>query len=434
MSIAAFRYEFERYVAIIEQAFDQLDDAQLLKQPFPGGTSVTGLLTHASSFLTARFADLLSVDSNNRPWRDHQADLASTKSRAIVRSEWEVALATVRGELARLRDSDLGAPLRLGSHDPQPTLAEGLSRFGSHIAYHAGQIVSAARAILGSAWKPLAAKPLRQPLEHHLVTGAHGPIGVAVARPTGAGPHPAVIIGQEGLGVTGHLLGLAHRFAQAGYLAVVPDLYSRDLARRNLHETEVLAYLPLARNADPAAAIAALPERQQAAARRVVGWFAGRDTAAYAGDFAATLAWTGQRSDVRAQHLGAIGFSFGGGLVAQLAASGAPLAAAVVVYGQLPSAAQAAGLKAPVLGHFAGEDQAINANIPAFAEAVASRGGSFAHTIHPGTKHGFFSETRPVFDAAASERVWQSVLGFYATHLQARKAATAAASVVAEKR
>jgi len=42
----------------------------------------------------------------------------------------------------------------------------------------------------------------------------------------------------------------------------------------------------------------------------------------------------------------------------------------------------------------------------------------FTHTIHAGTKHGFFNETRSVYDAAASDKVWQSVLGFFGRHLQ----------------
>ena len=416
MSIAAFRLEFERHVTILEQAVAQLSQEQLLRQPYPGGTTVTGLVTHISSFLTARFSDILVVDTNDRPWRNHQADLASTKPVAIVTSEWNVALAVVRSTLAGLRDSDLNAPIRLG--DQRITLEEGLSRFGTHFSYHTGQVVISARALLGTAWKQLQNKPLRQPLEFQLVSGAQGPITAAIATPSGAGPHPAVIIGQEGLGVTGHLLGLAHRFAAAGYLAIIPDLYSRDQARRQLHESEVVAYLPLARQADPQAAIAALPADKQAAAGRVVAWFNGRNSSAYQGDVAATLAWAQRLPQVRAQHVGAIGFSFGGGLVSQLAASGAPLAAGVVVYGQLPTVEQLAGVRSPLLGHFAGEDPAINGAIPAVAAALSASKREFTHTIHAGTKHGFFNETRSVYDAAASDKVWQSVLGFFGRHLQ----------------
>ncbi|HEX3133105.1 MAG TPA: DinB family protein, partial [Planctomycetota bacterium] len=266
MSIAAFRQEFERHVTILEQAVAQLDQEQLQRAPFPGGTTVTGLVTHISSFLTARLADFLVVDSNNRPWRNHQADLVATKKPVIVQAEWNVALATVRGELAALRDSDLGASVRIG--EQKITVAEALSRFFTHFAYHTGQVVTSARIILGTAWNPLKAQALRHPLEHQIINGAQGPLNVVVAKPVGDGPHPAVIIGQEGLGVTGHLLGLAHRFAAAGYLAIIPDLYSRDAARRALHESEVVAHLPLARQADPSAAIAALPPEQQASARR----------------------------------------------------------------------------------------------------------------------------------------------------------------------
>jgi carboxymethylenebutenolidase len=417
MSIVAFRHEFERHVAILEQAIAQLTAEQLLRSPYAGGTTITGLLTHISSFLTARFTDILTVDTNDRPWRNHQADLASTKPLAVLQSEWNVALAAVRGTLAGLRDSDLNAPIRLG--DQRITLEEGLSRFGTHFSYHTGQIVVSARTLLGTAWKPLQNKPLRQPFEFRLVNGPQGPITTAIATPAGSGPHPAVIIGQEGLGVTGHLLGLAHRFAAAGYLAIIPDLYSRDPSRRNLHESEVAAFNPLARQADPAAAIAALPADKQPAALRVVSWFTSRDTGTYQGDVAATLAWARSQPQVRSQHIGAIGFSFGGGLVSQLAAAGAPLAAAVVVYGQLPAAEQVAGMRSPLLGHFAGDDPAINGAIPAVAAAFTASKREFAQVTHAGTKHGFFNETRRVYDAVASDKVWQSVLGFFGRHLHA---------------
>lgn len=425
MSLNAFRLEFERHVAIVEQALEQLDDAQLLQAPYPGGSTVTALLTHISSFLTARFADLRFVDSNQRPWRNHASDLASIKSRAIVRAEWEVALATVRSELAGLLDSDLNAKIRLGAQ--QITVDEGLSRFGTHFAYHAGQVVLSARALLTTRWKSLQSQPLRRPLEHVQIAGPFGPIGVALALPKGPGPHPTVLIGQEGLGVTGHLLGLAHRFAAAGYLAVIPDLYSRDLARRNLHESEVQAHLPLARQADPAAAIAALPQDQQAAAKRVVSWFKTRETVSYQSDFAATLNWILHREDVQPEHVAAIGFSFGGGLVSQLAAVGAPLAAAVVVYGTLPTVEQSAALRSPLLGHFAGTDPVINAAIPALQAALSARNVEFSATIHPGTKHGFFNDTRSIYDPAAAERVWNSTLTFLASHVQATSAQQRAA-------
>ncbi len=46
-----------------------------------------------------------------------------------------------------------------------------------------------------------------------------------LARPAGAGPWPAVLLGFEMFGITGYLRAVAAQVAAAGYLALVPDFY-----------------------------------------------------------------------------------------------------------------------------------------------------------------------------------------------------------------
>ena len=64
-------------------------------------------------------------------------------------------------------------------------------------------------------------------------------------------------------------------------------------------------------------------------------------------------------------NVGAVGFCWGGGMVNQLAAS-APdnLGAAVAYYGRQPAAEQVASIEAPIMLHYAGLDERINAGIP----------------------------------------------------------------------
>ena len=45
------------------------------------------------------------------------------------------------------------------------------------------------------------------------------------ARPSTAGPHPAIVVFIEAFGVNQHFQDVAERLARAGFCAIVPDLY-----------------------------------------------------------------------------------------------------------------------------------------------------------------------------------------------------------------
>jgi carboxymethylenebutenolidase len=55
--------------------------------------------------------------------------------------------------------------------------------------------------------------------------GVH--IAAFVARPAGTGPYPAILVLQEWWGLNNHMKDIAMRFAREGYVALAPDLYSR---------------------------------------------------------------------------------------------------------------------------------------------------------------------------------------------------------------
>src|SRR5262245_31913779 len=48
-----------------------------------------------------------------------------------------------------------------------------------------------------------------------------------IARPTVTGPHPALILIMEALGVNAQLRGVAKRYAEQGYLVIAPDVFHR---------------------------------------------------------------------------------------------------------------------------------------------------------------------------------------------------------------
>src|SRR5437667_11728629 len=61
--------------------------------------------------------------------------------------------------------------------------------------------------------------------------GEAGPVQTYLARLSGEKPRPAVIVIHEIVGLTDHIKRVADRFAEEGYVAFAPNLFSRpDLA------------------------------------------------------------------------------------------------------------------------------------------------------------------------------------------------------------
>jgi carboxymethylenebutenolidase len=225
--------------------------------------------------------------------------------------------------------------------------------------------------------------------------------------------------------VTQHLLRLAQRYAKAGYLVLVPDLYSHEPAHKQLSEADVLRALPLARAENRDALISALPAEQQAGARQVAAWFDQRNPATYFPDTQAALHYLKQHKSVRANAIASIGFSLGGGLSAQLAAAGAELAAGVIFYGQGPAAERVDAVRYPLLGHYAENDPGITPHVPALQAKLAAAGKSFIAHVYAGTQHGFFSDSRPVYKRDAAELAYARTLEFLAVHLNGQHSAAA---------
>jgi carboxymethylenebutenolidase len=117
--------------------------------------------------------------------------------------------------------------------------------------------------------------------------------------------------------------------------------------------------------------------------------------------------------------VGAVGFCYGGGIVNYLATQLPDLAAGVPFYGTQPSAEDAARIKAPLLIHYAGADDRINAGWPAYEAALKKAGVSYEAFIYPGVQHGFNNDTTPRFDAAAAKLAWDRTLAFFNKHLRA---------------
>ncbi len=116
--------------------------------------------------------------------------------------------------------------------------------------------------------------------------------------------------------------------------------------------------------------------------------------------------------------VGAVGFCYGGGIVNYLATQLPDLAAGVPFYGSQPSAEDTKKIKAPLLIHYAGADERINAGWPAYEDSLKAAGVRYEAFIYEGVQHGFNNDTTPRFDAAAASLAWQRTIRFFNDNLR----------------
>ncbi len=204
---------------------------------------------------------------------------------------------------------------------------------------------------------------------------------------------PAILVIHENRGLNPHIEDIARRLAVDGYMAFAPDALT---------------------------SLGGYPGNEDKAREL----FATLDQTEIGEDFMAAAAFLRARADSTGQ-MGAVGFCYGGGIVHTLATRLPDLNAAVPFYGNHPAASEAAKVKAPLLIHFAGVDERINAAWPAYEAAL--KAASVPHTAHiyAGTQHGFNNDTTPRFDAAAATLAWERTMAFFNQHLKTPATSTA---------
>ncbi len=116
--------------------------------------------------------------------------------------------------------------------------------------------------------------------------------------------------------------------------------------------------------------------------------------------------------------IGAVGFCFGGGIANMLAVRLPDLGGAVPFYGVQPSADDVAKIKAPLLIHYAGLDERINAGWPAYEAALKANNVRYEAFIYPNVNHGFHNDTTPRYDDAAAKLAWQRTVDFFNKNLR----------------
>ncbi len=199
-----------------------------------------------------------------------------------------------------------------------------------------------------------------------------------LARPEGDEPAPAVVVLQEWWGLNEHIKEVTRRFADAGFVALAPDLYhgvvtsEPDEARKQVMEL------------DMAAAIEEI--------RAAVDYLLAQDY-------------------VSGDKAGIVGFCMGGRLVLQTSLVAENLNVAIPFYGSPLTAQEAPQVKCPILGLYGADDGGIPvAGVRAMGDALTAAGIQNELIIYDGAPHSFFNDTRPSYRPDAAADAWERVL------------------------
>ncbi|WP_418502265.1 dienelactone hydrolase family protein [Flagellimonas sp.] len=111
--------------------------------------------------------------------------------------------------------------------------------------------------------------------------------------------------------------------------------------------------------------------------------------------------------------VGVVGFCFGGWISNMMAVKVPDLAAAVPFYGGQPADDDVAQINAPLLIHYAGLDERVNAGWPNYEAKLQELDKEYEAHFYPEVNHGFHNNTTPRFDQAAADLAWERTIAFF---------------------
>src|SRR5471032_443725 len=164
------------------------------------------------------------------------------------------------------------------------------------------------------------------------------PINSYLARLKSKGKRPAVIVLHENRGLNPHIQDVARRIALEGFLSFGVDMLT---------------------------SLGGTPADEDKA-RDMIGTLKPDETAK---QLAAAVPFLEHHAESTGK-VGIVGFCWGGGIVNRVAVLAPDLKAGVIYYGLQVPAAQVTAIRAPLLLHYAGLDQRVNAGIAAYEAAL----------------------------------------------------------------
>jgi carboxymethylenebutenolidase len=216
--------------------------------------------------------------------------------------------------------------------------------------------------------------------------GETGDILAHYARPKGKGKLPGVVVIPEIWGLVPHIEDVARRVALEGFLAIAPD---------------------------PLSPLGGTPESVDEA-RKLMSELDGQETTK---NLVAAVEYLKTHPQSTGK-VGVTGFCWGGGMTNQVAVNSPDVQAAVPFYGRQPATEDVPKIKASMLIHYAGDDERINAGIPAFEAALNEASVEYQIFMYEGAKHAFFNDTSPRYHEEASKLAWERTIAFFKEKLK----------------
>jgi carboxymethylenebutenolidase len=239
-------------------------------------------------------------------------------------------------------------------------------------------------------------------IEHRIDLSTDGGVMDSyVSQPDGKGPWPAIVFYMDAMGIRPDLLGMAHRLASQGYVVIVPNLYYR-----------TGPHTPF----DPGAAFSEGPERD-----RMLRYLRAIDNALVMKDTAACIAYLQKQPTVASGPIACVGYCMGGrqalmaaGTFPETVAVAASFHGAALATERADSPHQLApAMRARVYLGIAEIDHNFSPEEKRrLVDALESAGVRYTLETYPGARHGFAVTGHPVYDRAASERHWATLIDF----------------------
>ncbi|HVB53062.1 MAG TPA: dienelactone hydrolase family protein [Candidatus Acidoferrales bacterium] len=202
-------------------------------------------------------------------------------------------------------------------------------------------------------------------------------------------PGPGLVVIQEWWGLNDQIKGTADRLAEAGFAALVPDLYHGRVV--GFHEPD-----------EAGKAMMALDEGR--AAQELRG----------------AVDYLLSSGEAEGDYVGTVGYCMGGALAITLAASHDKVRAVVCFYGVPSPKTDLSKIAGAVLGHFGDHDEyASEEAVRKLSDGLEA--AQVTHTFHtyPGGHHAFANENRPeVYNPEADQLSWRRTLEFLRQNLK----------------
>ncbi|MBW4693296.1 MAG: dienelactone hydrolase family protein [Lyngbya sp. HA4199-MV5] len=244
-----------------------------------------------------------------------------------------------------------------------------------------------------------------------IMTGAEGLIAGTVkipakdgdvtayrAMPATGANLPIVLVIHEIFGVHAHIEDVCRRFAKLGYVAIAPQLFTRQGDVLKLSSVDEIRPI-----------VAKVPDAQVMS------------------DLDATAAWAVKNAKGNAAKLTTTGFCWGGRIVWLYAEHNPKVKAGVAWYGRLVGDKNAlmpkypvdvaATLKVPVLGLYGGKDTGIPLDtVEQMRDRLKSSSSKSEIVVYPDAPHAFFADYRPSYREADAKDGWQRLQAWFKQH------------------